>query len=76
VAGEDVVVKVQRPGIAALWKATSRSYASWHVWLKAHCLGKVYSFSALVEQFGRELHEQLDFACEGGTRSTRASPFR
>jgi ubiquinone biosynthesis protein len=64
--GEAVVIKVQRPGIAddmaadvEVMRELARLAEGRTAW------GKVYSFPALVDQFARELREQLDFVTEG-----------
>ncbi|HEX9117248.1 MAG TPA: AarF/ABC1/UbiB kinase family protein [Anaerolineae bacterium] len=64
--GEEVVVKVQRPGIAEEMiadLAVLREMA--HLAEGRTAWGKVYSFEAVVEQFGQELLAQLDFTVEG-----------
>jgi ubiquinone biosynthesis protein len=66
ITGEPVVVKVQRPNVREymdddleVMREVARLAEGRTAW------GKVYSPTALVEQFGRELHEQLDYTVEG-----------
>ncbi len=63
--GEDVVVKVQRPQVAALMHADVRALA----WLAPHLIGRIPVASlanppALVELFAEQIVEELDFRLE------------
>lgn len=65
VTGEDVVVKVQRPEVAALMHADVRALA----WLAPHLIGRIPVASlanppALVELFAEQIVEELDFRLE------------
>jgi ubiquinone biosynthesis protein len=65
VTGEDVVVKVQRPSVAALVKADLRALA----WIAPHLVGRIPVASlanppALVELFAEQVTEELDFRLE------------
>ena len=63
--GEDVVVKVQRPRVAALMRDDVRALA----WLAPHLIGRIPVASlanppALVELFAEQIVEELDFRLE------------
>ncbi len=63
--GEDVVVKVQRPQVAALMRDDVRALA----WLAPHLIGRIPVAAlanppALVELFAEQIVEELDFRLE------------
>lgn len=63
--GEDVVVKVQRPRVAALVRSDLRALA----WLSPHLVGRIPVAAlanppALVELFAEQIVEELDFRLE------------
>jgi ubiquinone biosynthesis protein len=65
VTGEEVVVKVQRPQVAALMRADVRALA----WLAPHLVGRIPVSAlanppALIELFAEQIVEELDFRLE------------
>ncbi|MSO78961.1 MAG: AarF/ABC1/UbiB kinase family protein [Acidimicrobiia bacterium] len=63
--GEDVVVKVQRPSVAALVRSDLRALA----WIAPHLVGRIPVAAlanppALVELFAEQVTEELDFRLE------------
>ncbi len=65
VTGEAVVVKVQRPQVAALMRADVRALA----WLAPHLVGRIPVSAlanppALIELFAEQIVEELDFRLE------------
>jgi ubiquinone biosynthesis protein len=65
VTGEDVVVKVQRPQVAALVRSDLRALA----WISPHLVGRIPVAAlanppALVELFAEQVTEELDFRLE------------
>ncbi len=65
ITGEDVVVKVQRPRVAALMRDDVHALA----WLAPHLIGRIPVASlanppALVELFAEQIVEELDFRLE------------
>jgi ubiquinone biosynthesis protein len=65
VTGEEVVVKVQRPQVAALMRTDVRALA----WLAPHLVGRISVSAlanppALIELFAEQIVEELDFRLE------------
>lgn len=75
--GEDVVVKVQRPGIARLVRDDLRAMA----WLAPHLVGRIPVAAlanppALVEVFAETIVEELDFRLEAANQIDVATMLR
>ncbi|MFL6139811.1 MAG: ABC1 kinase family protein [Frankiaceae bacterium] len=64
-SGRQVVVKVQRPGIRDRVRSDMEVLGELAGWLDRHtALGRRYGFGDLLEQFGRALSRELDYARE------------
>ncbi len=65
-SGEQVVVKVQRPGIQTAIKQDITILQDLAHWVDSYTkYGKLYSFSRIVTEFADILRQELDFQIEG-----------
>lgn len=66
VTGEEVVVKVRRPGIEETVEVDLDILFTLARLAKAHTAwGEIYDFVAMVEEFARTIRQEMDFAQEG-----------
>lgn len=66
VTGEEVVVKVRRPGIEETVETDLDILFTLARLAKAHTAwGEIYDFVAMVEEFARTIRQEMDFAQEG-----------
>ncbi len=63
--GQDVVIKVQRPNIAAVIDTDLDIMSSLAASAQASSLGKVYDFTGIADDFSFTLRNELDFQREG-----------
>ena len=64
--GEDVVVKIQRPGISSVVEQDLEILAGMADWAAAHsAIGRIYNLPALADEFAYTLRNELDFRREG-----------
>jgi len=63
--GQDVVVKVQRPNIAAVIDTDLEIMASLASTAQASSLGRMYDFTGLADDFSFTLRNELDYHREG-----------
>jgi len=69
--GDDVVVKVQRPGIAEQIEQDLMLLTAMTEWAEAHSgLARDYRLSALVDEFAHTIHAELDYRAEGRNADT------
>ncbi|MDA8097579.1 MAG: AarF/UbiB family protein [Clostridia bacterium] len=65
-SGEDVVVKVQRPGVENLIRLDLEILQDFAALAEKHLpWGKVYSFCEMAEEFAERITEETDFRAEG-----------
>lgn len=63
--GQPVIVKVQRPGVVAQVEQDLAILVGMAAWAETHTvLGRDYNLSALVEEFGYTLRNELDYRRE------------
>jgi predicted unusual protein kinase regulating ubiquinone biosynthesis (AarF/ABC1/UbiB family) len=75
-ASLSVVVKVQRPDITRIVEvdlSALQIVAHWVEWYQP--IRKRVNVKALLEEFGRSLHEEIDYLCEGKNAETFAENF-
>ena len=73
----DVVVKVQRPDIPEIVETDLRALRMVANWLRRYQpLRKRANVPALVEEFSRSLHEEIDYLTEGHHAETFAADFK
>ena len=63
--GQEVVIKVQRPNIAAVIDTDLEIMSSLAASAQATSLGKVYDFTGIADDFSFTLRNELDFQREG-----------
>jgi len=64
--GEEVVVKIQRPGIYRAIEQDLEILAGMANWAAAHsAIGRIYNLPALADEFAYTLRNELDFRREG-----------
>ena len=64
--GDEVVVKIQRPGIFLLIEQDLEILAGMADWAAAHsAIGRIYNLPALADEFAYTLRNELDFQREG-----------
>jgi len=64
--GEEVVVKIQRPGISIVIEQDLEILAGMADWAAAHsAIGRIYNLPALADEFAYTLRNELDFRREG-----------
>lgn len=64
--GRDVVVKVQRPGVAEQIEVDLGIMRGIADWMQTHtAIGQDYDLRPLVEEFAHSLHAELDYVREG-----------
>ena len=64
--GDEVVVKIQRPGISLLIEQDLEILAGMADWAAAHsAIGRIYNLPALADEFAYSLRNELDFRREG-----------
>jgi ubiquinone biosynthesis protein len=64
--GEEVVVKIQRPGISIAIEQDLEILAGMAAWAAAHSvIGRVYNLPALADEFACSIRNELDFRREG-----------
>jgi ubiquinone biosynthesis protein len=64
--GEEIVVKIQRPGIASVIEQDLEILARIADWAAAHsAIGRIYNLPGLADEFAYTLRNELDFQREG-----------
>jgi ubiquinone biosynthesis protein len=64
--GEEIVVKIQRPGIASVIEQDLEILARIADWAAAHsAIGRIYNLPGLADEFAYTLRNELDFRREG-----------
>jgi ubiquinone biosynthesis protein len=64
--GQEVVIKIQRPGISLVIEQDLEILAGMAEWATAHsAFGRMYNLTALVDEFAYTLRNELDFRREG-----------
>ncbi len=64
--GDEVVVKIQRPGISISIEQDLEILAGMADWVAAHsAIGRIYNLPALADEFAYTLRNELDFRREG-----------
>ncbi|RDV84775.1 ABC1 kinase family protein [Ammonifex thiophilus] len=64
-SGEEVVVKVRRPGVLEVIETDLAILKRVARWAEKHTpWGKIYPFAEMVEEFGQALREECDFTVE------------
>lgn len=64
--GDQVVVKVQRPGIAQQIEKDLQILSGMAEWAEAHsAFGRDYRLASLVDEFAHTIHGELDYRTEG-----------
>lgn len=76
-SGEEVVVKVQRPGVTGVIATDLEILYDLARWAERHTSwGKVYGFTGLVEEFERTMQEETDYTAEARHIETFRRHFR
>lgn len=76
ISGEDVVVKVQRPGIRGIIETDLEVLADLALLADRRSVwGKIYRFSEAVDEFARTLRAELDYTIEGRNADRLARNF-
>lgn len=76
-SGEEVVVKVQRPGITGIISTDLEILYDLARWADRHTAwGKIYGFTGLVEEFERTMQEETDYTAEARHIDTFRRHFR
>lgn len=76
VTGEEVVVKVRRPGIVALVESDIEALMTLALLVERHLSGsELYNPTGLVKEFARSIRREMDLAREGHTIERFAREF-